>query len=229
MSAATGYLRSIIYFHGFRSHFAEPQADRSPPGVVDPVRDLIEAPIAVDANGSPVTLEPASWYVCFVPGLNCQWWHPFVHHVHKHVFVIRPEGEDRWLLIESWWNRILATNLTSEQAEPFLRWAARGSILLVREYVPGNSSQVRGWMTCAALVAHHLGRRYWVWTPHQLYRVLRGEEGTREVNIRRLAAERCARRNLSGALRNLAAGFSAISANFEAGSNNSWAPHPGRD
>ena len=30
-------------------------------------------------NGSPVTLEAAAWYVCFVPGLKKQWWHRFVN------------------------------------------------------------------------------------------------------------------------------------------------------
>ena len=178
-------------------------ADRRPP---------IDMPIPIDENGSPVTLDPSCWYVCFVPGLQRQWWHPFVHRLHKHVFVIRPDGEGRWLLIESWWNRIMAATLTGEQAERFLQWAARGSILLVREHIPGNSSQVRGWMTCAALVAHHLGRNYWAWTPHQLYRAPRKEKESVEIsradsttggavreslasNLRRLACKRC-----SGAL-----------------------------
>jgi len=30
------------------------------------------ADLQVDRNGSPVTLEEANWYVCFVPGLQKQ-------------------------------------------------------------------------------------------------------------------------------------------------------------
>jgi hypothetical protein len=29
--------------------------------------------LQIDENGSPVTLEAGSWFVCFVPGLNKQW------------------------------------------------------------------------------------------------------------------------------------------------------------
>lgn len=184
-----------------------PGTDRMTPRIPDIRQKLIDAPIPVDADGSPVTLEPNCWYVCFVPGLKRQWWHPFAHRLHKHVFVIRPDGEGRWLLIESWWNRILAATLTAEQAERFLRWGARGSILLVREYVPGKSSQVRGWMTCAALVAHHLGRSYWVWTPHQLYRALRKEEETVEVGRAGFTASRVRPEDLGAALHRLARNF----------------------
>ncbi|WP_197427288.1 hypothetical protein [Bradyrhizobium retamae] len=40
---------------------------------------------SIDENGSLVTVDPADWIVCFVPGLRRQWWHRFVHHRHKHV------------------------------------------------------------------------------------------------------------------------------------------------
>lgn len=203
MSAIAEYLNPFGWLPTLRRGAAGIGEDRNSAEPVNPVRELVDAPIPVDAHGSPVSLEPGCWYVCFVPGLKRQWWHPFVHRVHKHVFVIRPDGDNRWLLIESWWNRILATTLSAEQAESFLRWAARGSILLVREHIPGTSSQVRGWMTCAALVAHHLGRSYWVWTPHQLYRALRREPDTREVNVPQLAAEFRRRHNIVAVLRNL--------------------------
>ena len=35
--------------------------------------------LELDENGSPVTLEAAAWYVCFVPGLKKQWWHRCVN------------------------------------------------------------------------------------------------------------------------------------------------------
>lgn len=129
---------AIPWSRGYR--LKRPRTDPMTSGNPPSVQALNDAPIPVDADGSPVSLEPNCWYVCFVPGLKRQWWHPFFHRLHKHVFVIRPDGNDRWLLIESWWNRIMATTLTAEQAERFLRWGTRGSILLVREYIPGESS-----------------------------------------------------------------------------------------
>ncbi len=42
-------------------------------------RDLEVMELEIDHDGSPVTLEAAAWYVCFVPGLKKQWWHSFVH------------------------------------------------------------------------------------------------------------------------------------------------------
>lgn len=220
MSVISGHLTPSGWLATFRHPFERGQAGENSSRILAPIRELIDAPIPIDANGSPVTIEPSYWYVCFVPGLNRQWWHPFVHPLHKHVFVIRPDGDEQWLLIESWWNRILATNLTSRQAELFLRWAARGSILLVRERIPGRSSQLRGWMNCAALVAHHLGRRYWVWTPHQLYRVLRREKDTREVNIPQLAATLGTRGNLNVALRYLFAGCTSSISDSALGRDN---------
>lgn len=43
---------------------------------------------------------------------------------------------------------------------------------MVRESIPGSSSQIRGWMNCAALACYLLGRSYWVWFPHGLYKLL---------------------------------------------------------
>ena len=36
-------------------------------------RELPVMELAIDKNGSPVTLEAGSWFVCFVPGLRKQW------------------------------------------------------------------------------------------------------------------------------------------------------------
>ena len=34
---------------------------------------------SLDENGSLVTVDPADWIVCFVPGLQRQWWgNPFI-------------------------------------------------------------------------------------------------------------------------------------------------------
>jgi len=54
--------------------------------------------LELDENGSPVTLEAAAWYVCFVPGLKKQWWHRFVNERHKHVFAMRPAARGEWTL-----------------------------------------------------------------------------------------------------------------------------------
>lgn len=143
--------------------------------------ELLEAHLEIDEHGSPVTLEPADWLVFFVPGLQKQWWHPFAHERHKHCFVMR-RGSEGYILVEPWWHRMMISTLTAEQARKFLIWGARGDVLLVRENIPGAGSQVRGWMTCAALTSYLLGRSYRVWTPHGLYRRLLRERGVRRVN-----------------------------------------------
>lgn len=145
--------------------------------------DLETVTLEIDQDGAPVTLEAGSWFVCFVPGLQKQWWHRFVHPKHKHVFAMQPAAAGEWTLFEPWWHRLLTATITSEQARKFLLWGARGDVLLVREAIPGRGSQLRGWMNCAALASYLLGRPYWVWTPHGLYKLL-----LREPNVCRVDA-----------------------------------------
>jgi len=139
--------------------------------------------LELNPDGSLVQLEAGSWFVCFVPAIDRQWWHRFVHKVHKHVFAIRPERDGSWTLFEPWWTRLLTATINTIQAEKFLLWGAQGDVLLVREAIPGHSSQLRGWITCAVLAAHLLGRRYHVWTPHQLYRQLLREPNVCRVDV----------------------------------------------
>ena len=141
------------------------------------------SPIAVDANGSPVTLEAATWFVCFVPGLRRQWWHAFADSRHKHVFALRPLEDGTWLLMEPWWSRMMVNVLTLEQAITFLRWGGMGDVLKVRERIPGHGSQMRGWANCSVLVSYMLGRSYWTWTPNGLYRRLAGEADVEQVDV----------------------------------------------
>jgi hypothetical protein len=146
--------------------------------------DLAQAiALDVDEHGSPVNLEPANWFVCFVPGLQPQWWHRFVHSRHKHVFAIRPEPDGMWTLFEPWWRRLLTASISPEQARRFLAWASAGDVLLVREAIPGRGSQISGWMTCAVLVSFLLGRGYRTWTPHGFYRRLTREHGVYAVDV----------------------------------------------
>jgi hypothetical protein len=151
--------------------------------------NALETNLETDEHGSPVSLEPADWLVFFVPGLQRQWWHPFAHKRHKHCFVMR-RGSTGYLLVEPWWHRMMISTLTATQARKFLIWGARGDVLLVREKIPGAGSQVRGWMTCAALTSYLLGRSYRVWTPHGLYRRLLQEQGVLRVNPLFLLQER---------------------------------------
>lgn len=139
--------------------------------------DVSEA-LTLDANGSLIEIEAGRWFVGFVPPIDRQKWHKWFHHKHKHCFAMRYEGDDCWTLFEPWWTRLMVNTINNAQAKKFLRWCKRGDLLLVRESVPGSSSQIRGWMTCAALCAHLLGRPYMVWTPHQLYRRLVTEPDT---------------------------------------------------
>lgn len=153
------------------------------PSVDQRRRDLEVFELEVDQDGALVTLEAGSWFVCFVPGLQRQWWHPFVHRIHKHVFALRPAEPGRWTLFEPWWHRLLTATVTSEQAKKFLLWGAAGDVLLAREAIPGRGSQVRGWMNCAALASYLLGRSYRVWTPHGLYKRLLREPGVCRVDV----------------------------------------------
>lgn len=137
----------------------------------------------IDEHGSLVTLEPGSWFVCFVPGLEKQWWHRFVHERHQHVFALRPEPGGRWTVFEPWWRRLLTATIDETQVRKFLIWGARGDVLLVREAVPGVGHQVRGWMNCAVLSSFLLGRRYWVVTPHGLYQRLVREPNVCRVDV----------------------------------------------
>ena len=66
----------------------------------DAMRDPQTIELNVDPDGALVTLAASSWYVCFVPGLDKQWWHRFVNARHKHVFAIRPAGPDEWTHFE---------------------------------------------------------------------------------------------------------------------------------
>lgn len=139
--------------------------------------------IEIDHNDSPISKEPARWLVCFVPGLKKQWWHRFTHPRHKHVFALRMVGDDQWVLVEPWWTRIMVTMLRTDEAVKFLRWGAAGSILHVTERIPGSGSQARGWSNCAVLISLMLGRSYWTWTPHGLYKRLSAEDGVERVEL----------------------------------------------
>jgi hypothetical protein len=141
-----------------------------------------ELAIEVDGNGSPVTMEAATWLICFVPGLRRQWWHRFADARHKHVFALREVGDGTWLLVEPWWTRMMVNVLTVDEATKFLRWAAVGDILQVRESIPGRGSQMRGWSNCSVQMAYLLGRSYRTWTPNGLYRRLLREPDTRRVD-----------------------------------------------
>jgi hypothetical protein len=147
----------------------------------------------IDENGSLVTLDPVEWFICFVPGLQRQWWHRFVHHKHTHVFAMRPTNTGSWLLVEPWWSRMMVTILPPADAVKFLRWGGTGDILRIREAVPGKASQLRGWSNCAVLTAFVLGRSTWTWTPHGLYRKLLRERGTRRTNVEQLLVDQFAR------------------------------------
>lgn len=150
------------------------------PSMLDPAA----AELVVDADGALITLEAGSWFVCFVPGLDRQWWHPLVNRRHKHVFAIRPAGPNSWTLFEPWWHRLLTATITWGQAKKFLLWGARGDVLLVREAIPGRGlGQLRGWMNCAGLTSYLLGRSYWVWSPHRLYKLLLREANVCHVDV----------------------------------------------
>ncbi|BAI99112.1 hypothetical protein Sj15T_31950 [Sphingobium sp. TA15] len=153
-------------------------------------RDLANS---IDENGSLVTVPPVDWIVCFVPGLQSQWWHRFVLSKHKHVYAMRPTSTGSWLLVEPWWTRMMVTILPPADAVKFLRWGGTGDILRVREAVPGHASQLRGWSNCAVLTAFVLGRRSWTWTPHGLFRRLLRETSTRRENVEDLLVEQFTR------------------------------------
>lgn len=149
-------------------------------------RDLANS---TDQNGSLVTVDPVDWIICFVPGLKRQCWHRFVHHKHKHVFAMRPTNTGSWLLVEPWWTRMMVTILPPADAVKFLRWGGTGDILKVREAVPGNANQIRGWSNCAVLTAFVLGRSSRTWTPHGLYLELLREKTTQRQDVEQLLVD----------------------------------------
>lgn len=142
-----------------------------------------ELAIEVDRDGSPVSKLPSEWFVCFVPGLQKQWWHRFTNPRHQHVFALKMVEDDHWVIFESWWTRIMVTVLSIDEAMKFLRWGALGNILRVTERIPGSGSQARGWTNCAVLTSLMLGRSYWTWTPHGLYKRLSAEDGVKPVEL----------------------------------------------
>ncbi|MBN9617576.1 MAG: TetR/AcrR family transcriptional regulator C-terminal domain-containing protein [Acidobacteriales bacterium] len=77
----------------------------------------------------------------------------------------------------------MVTVLGMDEAVKFLRWGALGSILKVTERIPGDGSQARGWANCAVQISLMLGRSYWTWTPHGLYKRLSAEDGVEPVNL----------------------------------------------
>ena len=157
----------------------------------------------IDSDGSPITVPPADWFVCFVPGLQKQWWHRFARARYQHVFAIRMIDDSTWLLFEPWWTRMMVTVLTLDEAVKFLRWGATGNILQVREDVPGGGNQFRGWANCAVLTAFLLGRSYRTWTPYGLYQRLIAERGARPIDLAQWLADhvrRVATRNVDQAL-----------------------------
>jgi hypothetical protein len=118
--------------------------DNVPRGTTDGRSHIAGVPdelaIEVDADGSPITVHEADWFVCFVPGLQRQWWHRFADAKHKHVFAMRLVDDDTWLLVEPWWTRLMVSVLTLDEAIKFLRWGAAGNILKVREAIPGRGA-----------------------------------------------------------------------------------------
>ncbi len=89
------------------------------PEARDPLeRDLEVIRLELDKDGSPVSIEPRGWFVCIVPGLVKQWWHPFVHERHKHVFAMRPAGPGQWTLFEPWHRRRSKDATSASPARP---------------------------------------------------------------------------------------------------------------
>jgi hypothetical protein len=99
------------------------------------------------------------------------------------VFALKMVGDDQWVIFEPWWNRMMVTTLTVDEAVKFLRWGAAGSILKVTERIPGEGSQACGWANCAVQISLMLGRSYRTWTPHGLYQRLSTEEGVESIDV----------------------------------------------
>jgi hypothetical protein len=98
--------------------------------------------------------------------------------------------DDRWVIFESWWTRIMVTDLCINEVVKFLRWGAAGNILKVTERIPGKGSQTRGWTNCAVLTSLMLGRSYWTWTPHGLFKCLSVEDGVEPVELANFLEEK---------------------------------------
>lgn len=135
----------------------------------------------VDRYGCVVPARAGSWLVCFVPRFGERWWYRWVPGVYKHCFALRYQG-GQWVVFETWWTRIFVAAVTSAEATRYLLLAAKGEMVLVPEHIPGTGGQVRGWMTCAGMIAYMLGRPYWVWTPSGLCRKLKSEATAKPID-----------------------------------------------
>ena len=142
--------------------------------------------LTLDEQGAPVAFEPSRWLVCFVPGLQSQFWHRFVHKTHKHVLMLKPNPGGTWTLFDPRWTRLQVRTMGMDQAVRFLQWAAMGDALMVEEDVPGRGRQFCGWANCASLAAFTLGRSYWVWSPHALFERLQSEGGAQRIDVAEL-------------------------------------------
>lgn len=148
-----------------------------------PERNIIPG-LELTREGGIVPFPANLWYVGFVPALDRRLWHSLVHPRHTHCFALRPAGRE-WLVIEPWWARAPLNIISTAQASRFFLWAEQGDMLLAREETPGRSSQLRGVMTCAALLAHMLGRPYHVITPNALFHRLDREPDTLRIDAAR--------------------------------------------
>jgi hypothetical protein len=150
---------------------------------------LADLKSSLDGNGTLVSLRAVDWLVCFVPGLEQEWWHRFVHPAHQHVFAMRPLRGGLWLVVESWKKRLSVASVDVRDALKFMRWASVGDVLRAKEHLPGRALHTPGWSNCAVLTALLLGRRSWTWTPHGLYRRLVNEPGVSRVDMDTLLCE----------------------------------------
>lgn len=103
-----------------------------------------ELAIEIDVNGSPVTVEEAHWFICFVPDFSGNGGIPSPTPGTSMCSRCAWSTTIRGWLVEPWWTRLMVNALTLHEAMRFLRWGAAGDIPEVREAIPGRGSQVRG-------------------------------------------------------------------------------------
>lgn len=114
------------------------------------------------------------WFVVFRNSDHPHWWNRFLRPGFQHVYCLGQLADDIVLGVNPTLDG-LEIGLMQGAAEQMAREAARegGNVLRVPGALPAYRLPQRfGLMTCATVVAYHLGLPVWAPTPWRLYRRL---------------------------------------------------------
>lgn len=115
------------------------------------------------------------WYVVFTGSKLDNWLMRWLNPDFKHVYMVK-EDDGLWVIVNS---SNAYTSVTTELIDsyPHIRLLCPNAVILpVRTRInPSNYQWHVGINSCVDVCKGILGiRRFWIWTPYQLYRYLNG-------------------------------------------------------